>query len=158
MRRTKSALICWCVAFPAYLLTAGGASVHELATGGVFAAGAALFADLLARASSINFDLPDGSLRRSLTAIASLPRASARTGGALWRVAVTGRSWTGSPAIPFQFGARDDPPERTRRAVALLLASLTPDRFVVRMEPEPGGTFLHTIVPAHHAPDLRWLT
>ena len=158
MIRMKAALICWCIAFPAYLLTAGGSSVHELVTGAILAVGAALFADLLAGASSLDFDLPKGGFRPSLKTLAGFPRASARTALALWHVAVTGRSRTAAPSVPFDHGARNDPSARTRRAMALLLASLTPDRFVVRLKPEAGGTFVHHIVPADHAVDPSWLT
>jgi hypothetical protein len=156
MIRTKAALICWCIAFPAYLLTAGQLSAHELVTGAVLATGAALFADLLATTSPLRFNLPGGSLRPMLMALAGLPRASARTAVAHWHVAVAGRSSANTAAAAFDHGARDDPSERMRRAVALLLASLSPDRFVIRMEAD--GTFLHNIAPADHAADPRWLT
>jgi hypothetical protein len=47
--------------------------------------------------------------------------------------------------------------ERTRRAVAAMCASLTPDRFVVIIDRERQSVLLHCIGRPDHEPDPWWL-
>jgi hypothetical protein len=58
--------------------------------------------------------------------------------------------------VPFRTGGIDDPAARTRRAIAVLAASLAPDRFVVRAAALEGRVILHDISD-NSRPDSEWL-
>jgi hypothetical protein len=73
------------------------------------------------------------------------------------KVAALGGSPGRGPELPFLRGAEDDPEDRTRRASAVLIASLAPDNFVVRAPPHKDRVLMHTILSTDATRDPRWL-
>lgn len=92
-----------------------------------------------------------------LRALANLVQATWRTGWLLSKVAIAGGAPGRSRRADFQFDDADDPGERSRRALAVLLASLAPDRFVVVVDRARGHALLHDFGPHEREPDPRWL-
>ncbi|MGN6314602.1 MAG: hypothetical protein ACTHMO_12705 [Rhodanobacteraceae bacterium] len=152
-----AAIVAWCLAFAGYLLFAGKFSVHEFETAAVLAAGAVLWTFLIRRCAPRRFALSRLDALVWLKVIGAAAPATLRVFGALARVAVVGGSPGREGIARFLRGAENDPRDRTRRANAVLAASLAPDSFVVRARPRHEGALLHTILPPR-ARDARWLT
>lgn len=149
----------WCFAFAGYLLFAGNASGHELATSAVLAAGAVGWAFTILRCSPRRrYALTGAHAIAWLKAVGGLGPALTRTLMVLVKAAALGGSPGRAPELAFLRGAEDDPEDRARRATAVLIASLAPDSFVVRAPPRKDRVLMHTIVRADVARDSRWLT
>jgi hypothetical protein len=156
---SRSGFICatWATGFAPYLLAAGQASVHEAVTGAFVAVGATVFTCLLSGMSARRFCWSVSAFRPAVAALANLPKGTGRTAVALWRAVTTDGTQARSPAVPFDYGPENGEKARTRRALAVLLATLAPDRFVVTLASGKGQALLHAIVPLDHPVDRRWL-
>jgi hypothetical protein len=137
------------------LLLSGQFSWSESLTGVGLAALSTIWWLRVATASDYGFARTHGLARTWLKAAASLPMAVVRTGGVLLRGVATGRSPGRAQQADFDYGPVGDPQARTRRAGAILSASLAPDSFVVRIRPG-HRVELHALGEA--APrDPQWL-
>lgn len=150
-------LIVWCLTFAAYLLFAGTVSVHELATAVVLAGLAAAWAQFIRGCSPLRFAASRQLAMPIVRAGVALFRATARTGKLLVKVAVAGGSPGRLHVTDFHYGRRNDGAQRSRRAAAVLLASLSPDRFVVEVDRKKRVVLVHNLVRRDHEPDPRWL-
>lgn len=157
MKFVRAAIV-WCFAFAGYLLFAGTMSSHELATSAVLAAGAVAWAFTILRCSPRRYAMTVAHAIAWLKAIGGVFPALARTLMVLVKTAAIGGSPGRAPELPFLRGADDDPEDRARRAAAVLIASLAPDNFVVRVPLHKDRVLMHTIVRADAARDPRWLT
>lgn len=154
------ALVIWGLSFICYLVVAGTISFNELATAFALASLATLWAVIIRRSSVQRFAWRNDAIVPMLRALADLFPATLRTFARSARslaAATAGRSPGHTVGTPFHFGARDDPRERSRRAIAVLFASMTPDRFVVRLEAERDAALVHHVGPPGGEPDARWL-
>ena len=145
----------WCLAFATYLLFAGDVRVDELIAAFVLASLATVWAAVVRRCSRLRFAPSAEAFSHLLRALARLPAAAARTGRALPKVAVL-RSSKRAQECRFRYG-RTGARDRTRRALAVICASLAPDRFVVDVEPDAQTALLHDILRRSRVPDPRWL-
>lgn len=146
-----------CFSFALYILFAGETSASELVTGGVLAVLSTLWVSLIRRASGVLFRFSRGLIGPVLVGVLHIIPAVARTGAVFLRVAMAGRSPGFARLNDFDAGVREHPEDRTRRAVAVLLASLAPDRFVVQVEYRRREVMIHSIVPDPEEADARWL-
>ncbi len=146
----------WCLCGAVYLLFAGQLSWHEGVTAIVLASLATLWSVLIRRCSSARFARPPHLAIALLRALLDVAPATTGAGtilvGTIWRRVSPGRA----RRVAFAPGRTGDPPARTRRAVALLAASLTPDRFVIAID--ANEAHLHVLGELRHVPDERWLT
>lgn len=146
----------WCLSYAAYMLFAGTETADEFITAGVLASFAALWAFLIRRVSRRRFSLTWIGLQQVARSIGHLPVAVVRTAGVLTSAIVRGTSPGRFYEVQFR-ASQGGAAESTRRALAVLCASLAPDSFVVDAEPERNVASIHRIVPGHHSPDQRWL-
>ncbi len=150
-------LLTWPAAFGAYLAFAGTLSGNELATGAVVATLTSLCAERIRARSEVEFAWRGDALVPMFKAFAGIAPATLAAGAQLL-TAIAGRQ-PGRPIMePFHYGATDDPRERSRRAIAVLSSSLTPDKFVVRVESRRDAALLHQIGESARALDPQWLT
>lgn len=150
--------VVWCLGFGFYLLFAGTVSADELATAAVLASFATAWAALIRNAAApVRFAVFRQLFAAGLRAVFGLVPATVRTWGTLLRAAVSGRSPSRATVADFRYGVEDDPRERSRRALAVLGASLAPDRFVVRVDPERSRVLLHDFGHPNRVPDAGWL-
>jgi hypothetical protein len=151
-----ASIVIGCVAFGTYLLFAGTISANELATAGVLAVLAAAWAGLIRTCSQARFGADGRHIAPALRALLRLAPGSGQAAavllGVIWRGGSPGRAQQSQ----FQFGAVDHRSARTRRALALLCASLAPDRFIVRLNRKQGLAITHSIVRGRR-PDAEWL-
>ena len=148
----------WLVAFAGYLLFAGSLSASECMTSAVLACAAVAWMLMVRRCARWRFAFSIAHVRVWLKALGAIVPASVRVLGVLARTAVCGGSPGRAVDMPFLRGGEDDPRQRARRATAVLTASLAPDRFVVRAEPQHERMLIHAIVSSPAARDPRWLT
>lgn len=151
-----AAIVAWCLAFIGYLLFAGEFSAHELAVAAVLACGATLWSLVIRHCASRRFAFSWRYAFVWLRAIGSAVPATLRVSGVLARVAMLGGAPGSAESVTFLRGAEDDPRDRARRANAVLTASLAPDSFVVRAQPQHDDALIHTILPPRPR-DARWL-
>ncbi|GJE79785.1 Na+/H+ antiporter subunit E [Methylorubrum thiocyanatum] len=147
----------WLGLFALYLGLAGQAGLHEAVTGAVVAALATAWACRVRRHAQRRFAWPAGALRHGGRTFAGLVPATARTGRVLLRAALTGFHPGHALRRPFRRGPADDPAEAGRRACAVLLASLSPDSFVLRADPGRDEALVHALGASGPASDPRWL-
>lgn len=152
-----STILIWCVTFVMYLLFAGTISTNELVTAVILASLATGWAVLIRASSPRRFAYSREFLPPIARACASLLPATARIGALLFRIAAVGGTPGRSHLTDFHYGRRNDPMQRARRAVAVLLASLAPDRFVIDIDRSRRQVFIHNLSRRDHAPDSRWL-
>lgn len=171
-----SIVLIWCAAFASDLLFAGQISWHEIVTGIVLASLATAWMRTIRRASQRPFRFSAELLRPLARALGKLVPATFATGAVLVRVAGLGHRAGDAEVHDFEYGAPDDSDgsiestdllaaegrlrqavDRARRALALLLVSYAPDRFVVNVEAHSGTVLIHVIVPSRREPDPRWL-
>lgn len=150
-------LIVWCLTFAAYLVFAGTVSGHELVTAVVLAGLATAWVQFIRGCSPRRFAATRALAMPMLRALGSLFRATARTGKLLLKVAAAGGSPGRVHVTDFHYGRRNDGAQRSRRAAAVLLASLSPDRFVVEIDRKNRAVLIHNLVRRDHEPDSRWL-
>lgn len=151
-------IIIWAAAFGAYLLFAGTVSLHELITACVVASLASLWGYALSHISGERFAPSLGQIPPMLRTLAGLPAATARTGAILIASAAAGSSVGRAVGTRIEPGPRYDPADRSRRALAVLAASLAPPRFVIAFERVRAEAILHTIERIETPPDPKWLT
>jgi hypothetical protein len=149
--------VVWCLAFGSYLIFAGTISFNELITAALVATLSAAWAYLIAACSRRRFSAHREQIFPVLCAIGSLGPATLRTGAALTHAVLRGGSPGRAVRSPLRFGMCDDRAARSRRAVAVLGASLTPDRFVVHLDHRRSEAVLHTIYSAERVLDPEWL-
>jgi len=150
-------LVIWTLACATYLLFAAAVSIHELVTAVVIASLAAVWARLIRGCSRRRFLVIRQMVMPTLRAMAGFFRTTAQTGKLIFKVGVTGGSPGRLHVTDFHFGSRHDPAQRTRRAAAVLLASVAPDRFVVQVDPKKHAVLIHDLIRRDHEPDPRWL-
>lgn len=151
-------IVLWAAAFAAYLLFAGTVSLHELITASVVASLAGLWSYAAREISSERFVASPTQIPPMLRTLAGLPAATARTGAILIGAAAAGNATGRALRARLDPGARDDPAERSRRALAVLAASLAPPRFVIELDRGRAEAILHAIERIDTAPDPEWLT
>ena len=147
----------WCAAFGLYLLFAGQLSGDELSVGAALATLAIGWAMILRRCGKGRFAGWRAHWRPILKGLAHLAPATGRSGAVLFRIAALGGSPARASRHAFERGRDDDPRDRARRATAVIVASLAPDSFVVRLAPGRSEVLLHGIVGPAADPDPRWL-
>lgn len=147
----------WCFAFGSYLLFAGTISLSELLTGFVAAMLAAFWALLIRASSRHRFEARREQIPPVLRASVGIFPATLRTAAVLGKVAVSGGSPSRSMRSRFRPGPSEDPREQSRRAIAVLCASLAPNRFVVNAERRRGEALLHSIDRSNSELDPEWL-
>lgn len=147
----------WLGLFALYLMLAGTVGLHEAATGFVVAGLLTAWARRTGRHAPRRFVLSRAALPWGGRALARLIPATGRTALTLVRAILGHRHPGHAVRRPFLHGPEDDPRERGRRACALLLASLSPDSFVLRADPGRDEALVHSLGPAGSPPDPRWL-
>jgi hypothetical protein len=140
-----------------YLLLAGTLSVSEGATAVLVGILAGLWTLAIRHQCQNRFGVPRGLLRASASAVRLLLHGTWRATGILLSAAF-GAEVRGRPLrVEFHPGVRSSAPERTRRALALLGASVAPDSYVVRLA-HGREALLHSIgSPGARARDPLWL-
>lgn len=151
-----SSVVIWLVAFGTYLLFAGTISADELVTGTVLASLATLWAYVVRQNTHRRFSAAREQIRPVLRAVAGVVPATMRTSAVLLEAVTRGSSPGRTMRCRFRFGFSEDPRARSRRALAVLCASLTPDRFVVIVERARSEALIHTI-GSRREPDPEWL-
>jgi hypothetical protein len=149
--------VIWCLAFGAYLLFAGTLSLDELITGAVLATLAAAWARTISACSWQRFAAAREQIMPVVRALGGVFPATLRTFAILLAVVVRGSSPGRAMATRFSFGLAEDPRQRSRRAIAVLCASLAPDRFVVNVERARAEALIHGIEPGGRELDPGWL-
>jgi multisubunit Na+/H+ antiporter MnhE subunit len=149
--------VIWCLAFGVYLVFAGTVSLDEMATAVVVASLAALWAAVIRHASEQVFAFRRDAVAVVLRVLGNLIPATLQTFAQLLAAATFDQSPGRAQVTQFRFGTNDEPGERMRRAIAVLAASLTPDRFVVRIERDRNEALIHRVGRADGAPDPQWL-
>lgn len=150
-------IVIWCVAFGSYLLFAGTVSANELITAAAVAALASAWAYLISDCARQRFGAQHEQIVPALRALAGLAPATLRTALVLSRVATHGGTPGRALRNPLRFGVDDDPAARSRRALAVLGASLAPDRFVVHLDRRRSEAVMHAIAQADRVSDPEWL-
>lgn len=148
----------WLVAFAGYLLFAGSLSANELATSAVLACGTTAWMLVIRGCTRRHFAFSTAHVHVWLKTFGAAMPASARVLAVLARTDACGGSPGRAVEVPFVRGNEGAPRQRARRATAVLTASLAPDRFVVRAEPDHERVLIHAIVSPRAMRDPRWLT
>jgi hypothetical protein len=149
-------LVTWCLAYGIYLAFAGDLSLDECVTGLAVATSMTVWAMVIRRSSADRFAASWELVRHVLRAVAAVPSAAVRTSLMFFRTIVAGASPGRAYRDPFRFGG-DNAIDQSRRAVAILCASLTPDRFVIDLNSDDEVALTHYVVRRDHDPDPRWL-
>jgi len=149
-------VLTWCLSGAVYLLFAGQVSADEVATAVVLATLATVWSVVIRRCSQVHFGHAPHLTAALLRAMRDLMPAAMRVGLILVRSAGQRASPGRAVRAAFAPGRAGDPAARTRRAVALLAASLAPDRLVIATD--ANEAHLHVLGELSHAPDARWLT
>ncbi|KMO39462.1 hypothetical protein VQ02_10030 [Methylobacterium variabile] len=152
----RSALT-WLGTLALYLLLAGEAGSHEVATGIVVASLMTAWAWRIRTAAKRHFRVSCAHLAPWGRALAGLGPATLRTGAVLARAILVGTHPGHAHRRPFRRGPEDEPAERARRAGAVLLASLAPDSFVLRADPGRDEVLIHALGETPPPADPRWL-
>jgi hypothetical protein len=150
--RAKSVMfraLSWCATVALYLVLAGQLGRAELVTALVLATGVAAWSALIRGCSPTRFAIRADQLPALVRAAAALGTASWRVAGSLLRAAVPGAACA-SQAVRrrFHYGRARSPADRSRRAAALLAASLGPESFIVRMPRGRAQVLVHRIASA----------
>jgi hypothetical protein len=155
-------VLIWCATLAIYLLFAGQISWHETLTGIVLASLSTTWRLIIRSASQRHFKFLSDFLRPLGRGFGQLFPASLATAGVLVRVAFAGGAASHTEIHDFVSGASGGAcarsVDRARRALAVLLASCAPDRFVFNVDRESGTVLIHAIVPAERELDPQWLT
>jgi multisubunit Na+/H+ antiporter MnhE subunit len=149
--------VTWCLSLGTYLLFAGTISLTEFLAGLACATVLTGWARVIRRHSGRHFVAAREQIWPVLAALADLVPATGHTGIVLAKAAIAGGSPGCSRRFRFRFGADDDPSDRTRRAIAILIASLAPNRFVVDAERNRGFALMHAIDGSQGETDAEWL-
>lgn len=149
--------LAWLGTLALYLLLAGEAGIHEVATGIVMAGLATAWAWRIHNHAKRQFRFSRAHLAPWGRALAGLGPATLRTGAVLARAILLGTRPGHAHRRPFRRGPEDEPAERARRAGALLLASLAPDSFVLRADPGRDEALIHALGETPPPTDPRWL-
>lgn len=150
-------IVIWCVAFGSYLIFAGTISVNELITSAVVATLAAAWAYLISGCARRRFGAHREQIVPTLRAVAGLGPATLRTAAVLTSTALRSGSPGRALRSPLRFGVCDDPAARSRRALAVLCASMAPDRFVVHLDHRRSEAVMHAIDGVERQSDPEWL-
>ncbi|TNC12697.1 hypothetical protein FF100_13580 [Methylobacterium terricola] len=149
--------LAWLGTLALYLLLAGAAGTHEVATGIVVAGLTTAWAGRIRTEAKRHFRFSRTHLAPWSRALAGLGSATLRTGAALARAVLVGSHPGHAHRRPFRRGPEDEPAERARRAGAVLLASLAPDSFVLRADPGRDEALIHALGESPPPADPRWL-
>lgn len=144
----------WCLSYGLYLLFAGSVSETECLTAAVVSTMAIFWARLVVRCTRQHFAFTTESAAILLSGLLKLPKRLAES--LLPLAGLSGSSPARAMVERFDIGDKADPRERTRRALAVLAASLAPDSYVIRADLAEGQALLHAIV-TRGAPDARSL-
>lgn len=149
----------WCAACGGYLLFAGVVqSRNELITAAVLASGAWIWAAALRRCAHQPFEMSPAHALEWVKAAGALGPALVRTFAIFVTAALFGRAPGRVLEIPFERGREGGAKDAARRASALLIASLGPDNYVVRVPPNKDCVLMHAILPESAERDPRWLS
>jgi hypothetical protein len=154
---SMATVVIWCVGFGSYLIFAGTVSFDELITGAAVATLATAWAYLISGCARRRFGASREQIVPALRAIAGLAPATLRTAAILTGAALRGGSPGRALRSPLRFGVWDDPAARSRRALAVLCASLAPDRFVVHLDQGRSEAVMHAIGRAEREVNPEWL-
>lgn len=130
-----------------YVLLVGSLSVNEAIAGATCASLGAAWWAFAARRSGIRFRVSGPLLKMLIAPILALPGSILQVGASLAR-ALTRRLSHGSlrrpPEAETGWARADGPSAPAVRAVGLLAASLTPDSYVLRLDPR-GAVIEHAL-------------
>lgn len=149
--------LAWLGTLAVYLLLAGGAGIHEVATGIGVASLTTAWAGRIRTHATRHFRFSRVHFAPWGRALAGLGSATLRTGVALVRAILVGTHPGHAHRRPFRRGPEDEPAERARRAGAVLLASLAPDSFVLRADPGRDEALIHAFGETPPPADPQWL-
>ena len=145
-------------AFAFYLLLAGALGIEQLVSAGIMT--------VVAVAWSVLLRVHGGPQRFAFTwahaapwarSVARIPADVVRIGIILARACVRGGSPGRAVRPGFRFGPVGDPIEAARRASAVVAGSLTPDTFVVDIEPGGATAACHKLAATPAPADRDWL-
>lgn len=142
----------WIVLAGAYLALVGSLSAVEGVAALVCGGLGAVWVRQLARCGDRDVRIRAGALLPVLPVLARLPVETWKVGARLTRAALRGDVAGQDRAVPPSEAAgcpsRDEDPYGAGAcAVSVLAASLSPDSYVLRLEPERGRVLLHAILP-----------
>ncbi len=138
----------WAALTAVYFLLAGSFEAAELCVGPLCAGLVAVWNRGRPHSGHRALALRPGLLRPALRAVAGLPGETARIGRLLWRSLAAryphGSIVQGPAAELTRFPLSDPGPEAAgERAVAVLAASLSPGRYILRVDPVHGRVQSH---------------
>ena len=136
----------WAAMFVAWIALDDTIARPELVVGAVAAAIAAAIAFTVQRRGYISFQ-PRARWLMQIPRLAWTVLADcALLGGALWRRVVRREAVEGTTIrVPFDYGG-DNPRDGARRALVNVGVSLTPNSFVIDIDPEAGSLLVHQLV------------
>ena len=142
----------WLLLTGIYLALAGSPSLQEGAAALLCGTLSALWVRQVRACGDRHLRVRPPALAPVLPALAELPRQTARVGARLWRAARKGDvAGEDRCALPHAVAncplARNYPEAAGACALSVLTASLSPDAYVLRLEPERGRILLHAFLP-----------
>ena len=146
------------LAFGFYLLLAGALGVEQLISAAVMTVVAIAWSTVLrVKGGPQRYAFGWAHAGPWARAVARIPSDTMRIGSALVKAVLVGGS-PGRAANPsFRYGVADDPIEAARRATAVMAGSLTPDTFVVDIEPGEASALCHKIAHTPAPANPEWL-
>jgi hypothetical protein len=147
----------WFFSFALYLLFAAAISPNELFTAAALATLTACWCHALRRNCSSRFATGLDEVKPAMRTLRAFFPATWRTAKILFKAIATGSPPDRSRRWDFHYGHPSDPKARYRRALSVLLASVTPDRFVIFVDRKSQKALIHALFQAGHPPDPEWL-
>jgi len=136
----------WAVLMVVWLLLVDTTDPEELATGAVAAALAATLAAAVHQRGYIRFQPRLRWLRHTPALLWNVVVDCGLLGGALWQRVVLRRPVTGTTMrVPFEYGS-DSGRDGARRALVNFAISLTPNSYVIDIDPEAHSLLIHQLV------------
>lgn len=142
----------WILLAGTYLAFVGSLSLAEAGAALLCGGLGAVWTWQLARCGDRHLHVPVAGLGKLGSAFLKLPGETASVATRLLRAALRGDVSGEDRAVAPSDAAHcplsgDDPETAYARAVSVLAASLAPDSYVLRLEPERGRVLVHTILP-----------
>jgi multisubunit Na+/H+ antiporter MnhE subunit len=156
LRRALAFAVAWLLTGALYLLLIDTTSVPELWVGAAVATLAAIGVELARESHVAGEGFSLRWLRHLHRPIASVPRDVAVLIGAAVRQCVAPQAKVGElRAVPFSTAAGDTPTRAFgRRATAEVMGSLSPNTFVIGIDPDRGLLYAHQLRPTEGRRDL----
>ncbi|TXN23224.1 Na+/H+ antiporter subunit E [Methylobacterium sp. WL9] len=142
----------WVVLAGVYLVLAGSLNVNEVGAAVLCGGLGAIWVWQIGRCGDHHLVIRASALKPLLTALARLPGETWRVGVHLMRAIVRGdvagedRAMTSARAAHCPLDG-EGPQVAGARAIAVLATSLSPDTYVLRLEPDRGWIRVHAILP-----------